>query len=167
MNCPNFTDYIKKTVDCPGKDIVDNFEANTDYEYISTTFLNGYINYVKPIKAFMIRRYSYVNEESRALDEDLSWNDAIKNLNKELDKFHTDLSSCNLDDISILAESEKYYWWFYADRDCSDSCIMKINKYNVEDLNDLIEAFKEKCLWNGNNIIHEIPIDKMTGWITL
>lgn len=99
----------------------------TCYTYISSTFLNGFINYVNPFYVAMIERYNegWLNEEEYR-----------KKVLEELKSPHTDYSPRLFDDIFILAESEntiyfnelnmkdnRSYWFFWSDRDCSDCSI--------------------------------------------
>jgi len=96
-----------------------------DYVYVSNTYLNGFINYVDIISAYMIRRYS--------IGSDDEWNEACKNVDLLADDVHTDISdSSKFDDVIILAESEHCYWIFWDDCDCSDCCICKFNKSEID-----------------------------------
>ena len=143
-----------------------------DYVYVSNTYLNGFINYVDIISAYMIRRYLIGNDDE--------WNEACKNVDLLADDFHTDISdSSKFDDVIILAESEYCYWIFWDDCDCSDCCIGKFNKSEI-DKNDIEHEFKEyvlDCVYDSlpdRELCHEdeyyikhIPASYFKGWITL
>jgi hypothetical protein len=85
--------------------------------YISQTYLNGWINYVRPyLSAFLITRY-----------RPHSMNAAELAKFHESDPFHADLSSLG-DDVLLLGRSEYdnnfgAYWVFWFDNDVSDCCI--------------------------------------------
>ena len=94
--------------------LVQGIQPNTWFEYISSTYLNGLINYVNPVHIVLMERYTMHNE------------DKIKERISELEKAcHTKLGIFD-DDIIILAtvkdvENEYYIFWF--DGDVSDCCL--------------------------------------------
>jgi len=56
-------DYFEDQIEYP-RDVVSNpLPYGEVWTYISSTFLNGFINYVKPIKIFLIDRYTPDNED--------------------------------------------------------------------------------------------------------
>lgn len=84
-------------------------------EYVGTTFLNGWINHVEVKKAFLITRY---NPHEQNLVDAQKFNTRPRG--------HADLGRELDDDVLILAvepERPDHYWFFWADRDCSDSQI--------------------------------------------
>lgn len=144
-----------------------------NYVYVSNDYLNGFINYVHIISAYMIRRYSIGNDDE--------WNNKCKNVDLLADeKCHTNISdSSKFDDVIILAESNDCYWLFWDDCDCSDCCIGKFYKSKI-DKNDIEHEFKKyvlDCIYNclpDNELCHEdeyyikhIPASYFRGWITL
>ena len=72
-----FDDYFTSTVEYP-RDVAENpLPFGTQYNYISSSFLDGFINYVTPVKAYVLARYVGWDEES--------WIEA----NNEDDEFNT------------------------------------------------------------------------------
>jgi len=119
------------------EDLVSNFRSGVLYSYIGSSFLEGYINHIKPIKAYLLERY---RTQGPKFEE--KWN------NMEF-KFHTKLSDLD-DDVLILGETGKHYYFFWFDCDVSDCSIGRQGKLNIlkedmikwfdEYVNDLIET---------------------------
>ena len=53
-------DYFDDKYDYPRQIAHDMLPYGTVWNYVSSTILNGFINYVKPIGIFLIDRYSYL-----------------------------------------------------------------------------------------------------------
>lgn len=148
--------------------LVEGLQNNVMYDYVSTTYLNGFINYVDIIKCFMIRHYGD-NEE---------WKKFVNNVDSKVDP-HTDLSdSDKYDDVIIIASSGDFYIIFWSNCDCSNSSIGKISKSCFESDDDVVEALKTSIKQNLNiqedinddnwdNNVKEIPKSFFSGWITL
>lgn len=94
---------------------------DTLYEYVSTTFLNGFINYVKIFFVCVIERYVIWDENPDCFE---AWNGVAKD-------FHPDYSHIG-DDVLILAESPNSFWFFWSDQDSSDCMIGRFAKEEVE-----------------------------------
>jgi hypothetical protein len=129
------------------------------FAYISTTFLNGWINYVTIDRAYLITRYRKHAENVARLDE----------FHKE-NAFHSDL---NLgDDVVILARGEDGAWWeFWYDQDCSDACI---GRFTTTDDADTVRARFDEFVRDLDDGANEggdsgppLPIDvtKIRGWV--
>lgn len=135
---------------------------NTVYNYISTTFLNGWINYPKIIKAVMKERYCNWDIPQVFLEIE----DVIQKLNTVI---HADWSK-GPDDVHILSESDTDYWYFWYDRDCSDSSIGTLdkNKYSRELVLNLFEKYissnNRGIQENGKETSRYIEF-KPRGWI--
>lgn len=122
----SFSDYLSPyTEDEP-------FKNGHCYCYVSDTLLNGIINYIKPIKAFLMDRY---NEDL------LSKNKALELFNSNSES-HTNLSIFRDDVIMLAYEKEsKFYWYLWFDMDCSD-CV--IGRFKTEDSEkQVIKSFEE------------------------
>lgn len=180
-------DYFDDSIEYPNKVAHETLPYGTIWWYISYTFLNGIINYTKPISCFVLDRY-------RTLEEDLSdrnitvcnkgsfgnWHkwegtkkeliDAIVSGEKEM--HHTNLS-CFLDDIIILSEIEtniqddkKRYMFFWFDIDVSDCCIGKFETTDSKEeviqtvKNMLNEKKREEYIME----YHKLPITFIKGW---
>lgn len=139
--------YFKEHVDYPKiNDIANILEFNTVYNYISSSFLNAFINPAlngELVKAYLLGRYHGENEYC---NNDTYYQEPVNSLNwkliperciskKELFKLvtetgrlkHTKLDMFR-DDIALIIKSKledgtEYYWYFWFDMDCSDCSI--------------------------------------------
>lgn len=151
------------------------------YAYVSTTYLNGFINYVDIIGAYMTRRYKELAANITVINSsDLSWEDSCALIDKG-QQFHTNVAdSDEYDDIHILAKCGNYYYYFWSDCDCSDSCIGKFEKSRFESDEEALAAMKEEIIgyniWDKDQAYvreHEsdylkyIPRSFFSEWITL
>ncbi|MCK9416139.1 hypothetical protein M0Q97_05725 [Candidatus Dojkabacteria bacterium] len=167
-------DYFNDEIQYP-KEIVHNpIPYGTVWTYVSSTFLNGFINYVNPIACFVIDRYTADDVEIENVilcnkgDILCNWYD-WKGSKKELTdaivsgekKMHHTNLGCFDDDIIILAKIEtenndtNKYIFFWFDMDVSDCSIGKFETNDIE--SDVIQSvinWLDKCkLENmGNNI---------------
>lgn len=135
-------DYFKDEFEYP-KQIADSIlPYNEVWMYVSSTFLNGFINYVEPIGVFLIDRYTPDNEDISDIKVDykekgsykpLVFNGSKKDLKDKILSeniviYHTNLR-CFSDDIIIIAEIEhnekdiNKFMFFWFDMDVSDCCI--------------------------------------------
>lgn len=145
----NFWDLFDDCIEYPDNELkLNGIPKNVFYEYISSTYLNGFINYVENYDAIMIERY-----------EDW-WEDKEKYENEN--DHHTNYSKYP-DDVIIFAESENDYWFFWNDRDCSDCCIGRIDKTRVKDLNEFKELFIKFIDNNGNPEPRQENCEHITG----
>jgi len=167
-------------IDYPDHD--DLMEGPTEgvvYSYVSSTYINGFINYVDIIDAYMARRYKSLrinyNPEVRG-ENYLCWEDSCSLIDAG-GKPHTNLGiSAKFDDIHVLGKCGNYYYYFWSDKDCSDCCIGKISTDNYP-LDDVKKDFKKLIIEvgcfdsyndeNENEFIKQIPVDFFKGWITL
>lgn len=146
-------------------DFSDRFDASIDYPnltgqaallplgvlhcYVSSTFLNGWINYVTPVRAYLRTRYQTheVNERDVAAF-------------RESKHVHADLGTMFSDDIDILARDDAGCWWYFGfDQDVSDCVIGRFQTDAREDV--VIRDFDAE---HSNNAI-ELPIEGLRGWI--
>jgi len=161
----------------------------TFYEYAGTPFLDGFINHVVILSAFVIGRYKKWDEKIDCpieyLDEDGTWvkkSDLTKKEAYDLliskDNRHVRLDTYFSDDVLILAKMEDSdeYWIFWYDRDSSDSCIGRFKTSVLEEIvQQLFENYvREKNLEENinrlrypNNIeeYKPIPLSYFKGWI--
>jgi hypothetical protein len=144
----NIFDYFDETVDYPSNVVEDPIPYGICWNYISSTLLNGFINYVKPIAIYAIDRYTPDDEEITVHehDDNMNWKNTTATkkeirdriINGKIQSFHTDLHILQ-DDIVILAKlnnetkffqpnwikeimPENKYIFFWFDCDVSD-CI--------------------------------------------
>ena len=81
------------------RDLVDNFTPGILYNYIAHSFLDGYINFVEPVKAYLLERY--ITQGPKYGEQ--VWKPFI-----ERTPCHTRFSELK-DDVLILAKSDKYW----------------------------------------------------------
>lgn len=165
------------------KDLMEGPAEGIIYSYVSTTYLNGFINYVEIIDAYMTRRYKELRANNT--EDELCWEDSCALIDKLLadsNYVHTDTSDCSeYDDIHILAKCGDYFYYFWSDCDCSDSCIGKVRASEFENEEDAKKQFKEFLydtgVWDAysNEFVKEFEEDFLKrikpsffrGWITL
>lgn len=160
-------DYFHNTVEYPKNLVHYPIPYGTLLCYVSSTYLNGFINYVRPISIFILDRYTSKDED--ITDRKIRLYDTgkyqkyynfkgtkcqlIDKVVKEKVKLsHTDLN-CFGDDIIILAEVEHdegddigRYIFFWFDCDVSDCTIGKFETI------DTIEQVQESVLnWLNYN----------------
>lgn len=157
-------DYFEDTIDYPNDIALNPIPMNTLWSYVSSTFLNGFINYVTPLKIFVLDRYEPDKTEE------------IKNLKKQA---HTKLGQFG-DDIIILSKiGNNVYMFFWFDMDVSDCCIGRfettdskneviISLTNWLDEQKAENAGKEYQEMMDNGILnyHELPMSFLEGWIS-
>lgn len=101
-----FIDYMPTRIEYPHP-VSEPLEPGTCYDYISETFLNGWINYTGKIrKAFLVQRYTPPDRAAESLAE---W---IKE-----PPCHCDFGDLH-DDVHLISKDENDHWWYYHyDRD--------------------------------------------------
>ena len=136
------------------------------YSYISTTFLNGWINYVKIISVRLISRY-----QNNAKNKE----EVVALIARS--PVHCDFSEALSDDVLILAKGKNRqgtideWWFFWFDRDCSDSCIGRFSTSDTD--TEVIASFAAYAEYRSQNMDYEnsgypaieIPPAVFTGWI--
>lgn len=160
-------DYFEDNIEYPSEVVHNPLPYGTVWSYISSTFLNGFVNYVKPISCFVLDRYTADDEEIG--DRNLTvcnkgefgkwhkWNGTKRELitaicSGDKEMCHTDMS-CFGDDITILAEVETdiedgkgRYMFFWFDNDVSDCSIGKFKTDDskeqvVQSMKNWLDAF--------------------------
>ena len=154
MSAAEFWNLFDEDYDYPsGDQLLEGVPVNTLYSYVSSYYLNGFINYIEPIKAIMVERYSDEEElESNA-----------QTVAKFNEKFHSNFSDLP-DDVLIAAESNNSYWFFWYDKDCSDCQIGRLSKDTITK-EDYLKLFNELVVDTellGDNH-YEL---KLAGWVT-
>jgi hypothetical protein len=119
---------------------------NTLFEYVSHTFLNGFINHVTPFFVCVIERYRRWSFKEKINDPEhrlypfslYEW----KAYAKDCDTNYSRID----DDVLLLAESDNSLWFFWNDKDCSDCEIGRIDKNSIskEKMKDLLIDFIEQ-----------------------
>jgi hypothetical protein len=147
-------DYFEYCQFYPSDPLDDLLPPGEIWEYISSTFLNGFINYVKIEDAYVINRYS-------------SWVEVQENYTRwlEEDPYHTRLNVFD-DDVIVLAQTEKYYWFFYFDHDVSDCCIGRFEKEDHKEVEVKNLFFEYVKSVSKEERFLKIPTTKIKGWVS-
>lgn len=163
-----FSKYFRDEVEYP-RDIAANpLPIGTRYDYVSNTFLNGFINYVSVVKGFVLARYCGWTEQDwiDAQNQDhecqirnpetrcMEWikvepksKDELFNLVTAKNAISSPKMDCDFqDDVMILAkittDEDKTLWYFFwFDRDCSDCSIGRFLTNDTDE--EVIASFTE------------------------
>lgn len=183
-----FMGYFDASVDYPRDYAFNPLPVGTLYCYISSSFLNAFVNNVTIVKAFVLGKSLDWNEELRDPDsayvnvkQDHVWtrinvrtkHDIFNAITQEGAIFHSKLDNDFKDDVLVLGkafDSDKtiYQWvFFWYDRDCSDCCIGKFETDAAVKDEDVVEAFGNFCNSpdRGQYGSREIPLHYFRGWL--
>ncbi len=169
-------DYFEDSVDYPDGVASDPIPYGTVWCYISSTFLNGFINYVEPIKVYQIDRYTAENEIINGKTK-AEWRKLV--LEGKDQSVH-----CNLrmfrDDIVILSNiGIGKYMFFYFDMDVSDCCVGRFETDDSEEevAKSVVNWLEEQKEQNKKHIdiqpntesgivgYTELPLSFLRGWL--
>jgi len=93
----------------------------TSYDFVSSTFLDGFINYVKIFAAFILDPpYGGLGEYKEDIEQ-------------ALNETHTKFRDFGLLEVILLAETENSFWLFWYDPDVSDCSISRCEKEVTRD----------------------------------
>jgi hypothetical protein len=185
--------YFTNTIDYPNN-ITDNLlPYNEMWGYVSSTFLNGFINYVDVIQCHVLDKY--VDEENYEYYEDNICECSYRESNsasQEWKKFkgpksellknvidgkfcfsHTKLN-CFMDDIIILGkiksddESTNKYMFFWFDCDVSNCAVGRFETTDSEEqvLEELKLYLKERVSDNYIKGYTLLPDSFIEGWVS-
>ena len=152
-------EYFDEDIEYPEEIAEKGVPNNTIYTYVSTSFLNGYINYVEPMFAIMIERYVDLDTPKvRGFLELQKWAP------------HTTYDS-SPDDVWVIAETENCWWLFWSDRDVSDCCIGRLDKSKLpkEELRQSVMSWLSKLGTSKTSDItgRYIELAPFVGWVKL
>jgi len=167
-------DYFTDRIEYPD-DVAENpLPVGTLWEYVSHIILNGFINYVKPVKWYVLDRYeeegdtiSSIPVQDKGAPGWKKWSGTKKELisvlnSGEKEAYHFNLGNFS-DDVLLLAESEQRnkdkfsnrYFFFWFDCDVSD-CF--IGQFETADS-------KEQVIKSFDNTLEYLKgIDTITGY---
>ena len=156
-----FNGYLHDVYEYP-QPAIQSFLPGTLFTYISTTFLNGWINYTGDVvRAYLIERYVEENDEPNEVTL-AQWH--------AQPPFHAELGKLG-DDVLLLTKDEAGRWWLYwFDQDVSDSQIGILDTQDDLDAT-VIAAFDEYVLERQNRIKREgkallIDPKSIRGWVS-
>ncbi len=147
-----FTDVISYPQFLLDKEIL---PVGTLYQYVSSTFLNGIVNYCQPIQCYVLDRYTHRNSiiELKYCDGK-DWHTFCGEKHVAIENFRTGkfknlngTISCFYDDVIILGQlSDDLYIYFYFDYDISDCAVGRFETNdNREKIIESIEDYIDAC----------------------
>jgi hypothetical protein len=171
-----FWEYFYETIDYPKIGQIDEIlPIGTLYRFVSSTFLNGFINYsTESIRsAFVAARYKFwhalmEDEKGEGVTKANKYRQVIESGNG----FHSDLS-CLEDDVIVLCKTQETrdgwavgVWWFYwFDQDVSDC---SIGRFSTDDSDEVVvNKFNEMVLRNASELGMPKPLPRsfFSGWV--
>lgn len=176
--------YFDHDVEYPRDIAFDPLPWGIMYNYVSSTFLNGFINYVKIEKAFLLDRYG--NDEDifsvQVQAKPFQWVEFKGNRHEIFDRliqpgatFHCRLDEDFQDDVVIFARietdseiAEAPYMVFWYDRDCSDCCIGRFKTTDalvtvLVEFDTFVNETQSRV--NKDGKLKEIPLHYFKGWL--
>jgi hypothetical protein len=185
-----FEEYFTEgVIEYPSLIATDILPWNVKWRYISQAFLNGFINYVEPVKAYVLSRYTSwdqfighveIRDNFRLIDFHGTKLEVYEKIIEPGRMSHTELS-CLCDDIVILAtpkdldvNSPSLYYYFWFDMDVSDCCIGRFKTH--DSLEVVVDKFTSHCIEQGVQLSksyigheeqpRELPIHFFEGWVS-
>ena len=140
------------------------FKYGACYEYVSSTLLNGIINYVDIICANVLCRYTDNGKENELEKR-------IEDFNKFGSEYHTKLSQFK-DDVIILAyeENTKAYWYFWFDCDVSDCFVGRFKTDLIrEQVVSLYNKELDRLITEKNDFeraYYPLNVKNIQGWVS-
>jgi hypothetical protein len=174
--------HTLEMIDYPAEEIGKHGGIPPDYcyGYVSSSFLNGLVNYVTEKRVFIINRYGLEPKDQNSskyppLDTAAVTKKYQELADKMAETHHPRLGTTDSDDAILFGTTEDCYWIFWFDCDCSDCFIWRIYKETAEcTYEQLIELFLQDLkdrysdwqhVWTyPEAVIVEIP--KVSGWIS-
>lgn len=151
------------------RDIISGIKPGRCFEYVSSTYLNGFINYVDIIGGAMIQEYMNDEEFDEAIKrvEDFTnsdeWHTKFNN-GKEYDTTAVIGKVTDICDIDENNTTDMYVIFIY-DRDVSDCFIGGISANEFESDDEAYESFIQFVSENAPRFI-KISKKFFRGWIT-
>lgn len=142
--------------------------TNMIYDYVSSSFLNGLVNYAGIKQAFLINRYGPDKGDQRldtlwhTIDETLPYEEQYRLKAEHLaENSHlSKIGTIDSDDAVLFGETEFDWWIFYYDCDCSDCSVVRISKGSDWE-NDL--GFKIDYQWIVEQYLADLKA-RYKGW---
>ena len=139
------------------------FEYGVLYNYVSSTLLNGIINYVDIICANVLCRYTEKHEEGELQKHIDDFNNGNGDYHTKLDQFK--------DDVIILAyeENTNAYWYFWFDCDVSDCCVGRFKTdLAKEQVIGLYKKELDRLITENNDFeraYYPLNVKNIQGWV--
>ncbi len=147
-------------------ELLDNgLERGTWYSYVTSSYINGLLPYIEPVRAWLLRRYRIWPDDKDPTERPIT--DAeIAEWEKA---YHTKFIDLG-DNVVFVGETARHWWVIYMDCDVSDCRVGRVTKESVWTVDDVLQ-------WVGDHLLpdkreaggdygvrHEIPLGAMQGW---
>jgi hypothetical protein len=158
----NFLSYFNNIVDHPFRTEVDLLPIGDLWCYVGSNFLDGIVNWTRPIKAYILDRYHSSDEvfEDTVLHKPTTKNKAFQRLTAPGNKVPYLSFGQFGDDVVLLArgrweKTRDLYYYFYFDLDSSGCQAGRFS--TVDGNNEVIENFRDYFLVECACSAREIP----------
>ena len=166
--------YCDVQLEYPGSHIaLGGFQPGCSYDYVSNSFLEGFVNYTQIVEARLLDRYRTHEENTLKLEAfmpslDLPYGKGCRH--------HTNLYVCFNDDVLLLCKSSAEdlvrawgdtlaptWWYFWFDRDGSDCSIAC---FRTDDTDDVVRSNFQTFVDGLDYPNRTITPSGFEGWIT-
>ena len=129
------------------------------WSYISNTFIDGFLNYSRPQKLFVLGRYYEWSGDKKDL-----WDKAIS----EQQHMHPEFLRMFGDDVLLLSRGNDGAWWFFwCDQDVSDCSIGRfITDDDPSEVLSLFEVYARTHTINHSGEAREFDVSRFQGWMS-
>lgn len=161
MSRADFWECFSNSTEYPDPTQIDMTRSGWCMHYISSTFLDGWINYVEPVRAFVVSRYADDFSDVKATLAAWTANPP----------YHTEMSKLG-DDVLLLAKDKaSRYWFFHFDNDVSDCSIGVLDAEASARAVDAFAAYAASAArdfqksYGGTGEALDIPLSLLMGWV--
>lgn len=179
MELNNFFDYFDKQIEYP-KNVAENpLPVGVCYDYIGSSFLDGFINLTRKgfLYCFVLNRYTREDYKLESFNNKTKV-EVINDINSGAEEFyHTKFNKLE-DDVLILSRiNENMYMFFWYDMDCSDCMVGRFETYDSPEvikaslMQHLIKEYRDhkehEEHHEDENGFHELDVNKfLKGWVS-
>lgn len=179
----HFRDFVSEAEEYPGAKLLNGLEHGVFYCYVSSSYLEGIVNYTKPIAGVLLERYNVLNRTKAESIIDTRVKKGIGH--PSLEAFEDDvLLLCTPDSTSEADGDPNEYYVFWFDRDVSDCCVGRFNSTDtreqvIADFKTWVESLCDRsqqgvvrkdasgCGWEKTSDWMDLPLEYLRGgWIT-
>lgn len=134
VEVPNMMKILCESLDAfdyPSSQIAETggIGQNTFYDYVSNSFLDGLVNYANIQKAFIVGGDDLDRARYRTHEE------LVASLNSQV---HSKLN-CG-QDVILLGNTDKSFWLFWYDQDCSNCALLRIERSFFQDFEQFVSS---------------------------
>lgn len=177
-------DFVRATEEYPGAKLLSGLEHGVFYYYVSSSYLEGIVNYTKPVAGVLLERYDVLD---RAKAQTIIDTRVVKRIgHPRLEAFEDDvILLCTPNSTSEADGDPNEYYMFWFDRDVSDCCVGRFNSTDtreqvIADFKMWVESLCDRSQqgavrknangcggWEKTSDWMELPLEYLRGgWIT-